>query len=60
VHANSAVWGGKIMTYATPDRMENNNNGKERAKKCRYIMPKISLSHYTHETFFNLKIEDRE
>ena len=48
------------MTYATPDRMENNNNGKERAKKCRYIMPKISLSHYTHETFFNLKIEDRE
>jgi len=53
-------FGWENITYATPDRIKNNDNSKERVKKCKYIMPKISLSHYTHETIFKLKIKDRE
>jgi hypothetical protein len=40
--------------------IHSNIKSKERVKKCKYVIPKVSLSHYTHETIFKLKIEDRE
>jgi len=51
------VWSGKIITYATPDRIKYNNNSKERAKTSKYYYAEDKL--FTLYARNHFQTEDR-